>query len=81
MALLNITVPVDLGELGDFDSDVVFDYEEDDDGVNVTVHEILVNGCNLISMDPPETFLRDVAEYIAEYIASNLDLSSEEPLQ
>ena len=76
MAQLNITVPIDLGELGDFDSDVVFSYEEDETGIHVTIQEILVNGFNMLSLGCPESLLRD----INDYIICNFH-PSEEPLQ
>jgi len=60
----SIDVPVDLGELGGFTADVGFTREEAEDGLHITIIDMIVQGHNILDIARPDRLIRDTIDYI-----------------
>lgn len=65
-----MTVPISLGELGDFEAIVDFSHSHDKEGYRIIIIEIVANGVDILSIARPDRLIKDTTDFIINALSS-----------
>lgn len=65
-----MTIPVSLGELGDFEAMVEFSSFHGKEGYRVIIIEMVVNGVDILTIDRPDSLIKDTVDFIINSLSS-----------